>query len=528
MSRRATVARWFARVLPPALLGGLSLFAFAPFSFWPLAPVSLALAFGLIEVAPTRRRAFLTGWAYGFGYFIAATHWIYISLHDFGGLPAPAAVLAIVLLSAFLALYPALAAWGARRLAGEHRAALHLAALPAAWLLSEWLRGWVLTGFPWSAIGYTQIPDGPLAPYASVLGIYGVGGIVAWWSGALAWLLGRKVDKRDIPVVAAMAALGLGGLALSRVDWTAPTGKPLRVSLLQGAIPQNQKWGEDDLIFNLRVYYKLVHDAKGELLVLPETAFPVFLKERPGYYTSPAVGEAAERRYPTLDPEYLDDVLKVAAGKHAALISGVPRFAPDGDHYYNGAVLLTDPAYPGNYKSHLVPFGEFIPLRWAIGWIYAILQMPLDDFTPGGKDQPPLKVHDQRIAADICYEDIFGEELLDGAKRATMLLNLSNLAWFDGSVALAQHGQIAQARAIETGRTMLLATNTGTTAVVDPHGRYLARLPERKMMVLETTVQGYDGITPYMRWGNALAVLMGLAGVGMAWRLRRSGEAVSR
>jgi apolipoprotein N-acyltransferase len=509
-------------VLPPALLGGITLFAFAPFSYWSLALISLALAFAMVGMADSPRRAASLAWSYGLGYFIAATHWIYISLHDYGGLPAPAAVLAVLALAAFLALYPALAAWAATRLAGGRRHRLLLLTLPACWLISEWLRGWVLTGFPWEAIGYSQIPDGPLAAYAPVLGIYGVGGMVAWLAGAAAWLLGRRPTQRDIAVAALAAVLLLGGWALRAVQWTHPVGQPLRVALLQGAIPQNQKWGWDDLLFNIRTYYQLLHRAEGDLIVMPETAFPIFLQEGPGYYLDPAAGKAAERRFPTLDQGVLDAMLTEATSKHAALISGVPRFSRDGLHYLNGAVLLSDPARPGNYKSHLVPFGEYVPVRWAIGWIYNILQMPLDDFTPDQPDQPPLRVADQRIAANICYEDIFGEELLPGARQATILLNLSNLAWFDGSVALAQHGQIAQARSLETGRPAMLATNTGTTAIVGPNGQYLARLPERRALVLQARVQGYAGTTPYMYWGNLPALLLALFLVAMAGFLRRS------
>jgi apolipoprotein N-acyltransferase len=517
---RARLIRWLRHGLPPVMLGGITLFAFAPFSFWPLAILSLALAFGMIDVAPSARRAAWLGWAYGLGYFLAATHWIYISLHDYGGLPAIPAMLAVLLLAAFLALYPALAAWVARRVTGEHRAALLLAALPAMWLLTEWLRGWVFTGFPWSAIGYTQVPAGPLAGYLPVVGIYGVGGMLAWLAGAAAWLLGRRPDRHDALVVLAAVGLCAGGIGLSRVSWTEPVGKPLQVALLQGAIPQNQKWGLDDLLFNLRTYYRLMDAAQGELIVLPETAFPVFLHESPSYYLKPEAGRAAERRFPLLPDDYLAMMLDKAHSKQAALIAGVPRFGRDGAHYYNGAVLLSDPTRPGNYKSHLVPFGEYVPMRWLIGWIYRILQMPLDDFAPGPSEQAPLQIGDQRIAANICYEDIFGEELLGSVRNATILLNLSNLAWFDGSVALAQHGQIAQARSIETGRPSLLATNSGTTAVVRADGQYQATLPERKPMILQATVQGRTGRTPYMRWGNVAALALAVAGLLIARRLK--------
>jgi apolipoprotein N-acyltransferase len=516
------VARFVARTLPPAVLGAVTLFAYAPFSFWPLMLLSLGLLFGLVEVAATPREAALAGWGFGLGFFLAATHWIYISLHDFGGLPMVPTVLAIAALSAFLALYPALAMWAARRIAGEHRAALHLLALPACWLLSEWLRGWLLTGFPWSSIGYTQIPDGPLAGFAPVLGIYGVGGLLAAMAGALAWLLGRRVSRASLAALVGAGLLVGLGLLLGRIEWTHPIGKPLRISLLQGAIPQSEKWGDEVLVFNLRTYQQMIHEARGDLLVLPETAFPVFLHEAPGYYTDEKRGRASEKRFSVLGDDFIDGLVQDAQGKGAAIIAGVPRFTRDGAHYLNAAVLLTDARRPSYYKAHLVPFGEFVPLRGLIGWIYSILDMPLDDFSAGATNQAPLLVKDQRIAANICYEDIFGEELLANARGATMLLNLSNLAWFDGSVALAQHGQIAQARSLETGRPSMLATNSGTTAVVDPHGQYRTRLPERVQGILQSTIQGYEGTTPYLIWGNKAALaLAAMAALLAGWMRRR-------
>ncbi|MBV8466035.1 MAG: apolipoprotein N-acyltransferase [Burkholderiales bacterium] len=494
--------RALARMVPSALLGAVTLFAFAPFGLWPILPVSLALAFGMIEVAPSQRRAVAQGWAWGFGFFLANVHWIYIALHTFGDLPAPLAVLAVAALAAFLALYPALATWAARRLSGESRAALLLCALPACWMLSEWLRGWVFTGFPWAAIGYSQIPGGPLAGFAPVLGIYGVGGMLAALSGFLAWLMGRHLDRRTAYGFALAAAVCIGGVVLQRVQWTRPAGKPLKVALLQGAIPQNRKWGYEDLRYNLQVYYDQVHQADADLIVTPETAFPIFLHEVPA--------------------DYLDDLIADANQKHAALIIGAPTLNAKSKNYYNGAVLVTDPKRPANYKSHLVPFGEYVPLHPIFGWVYEnLLHIPYNDFTPGGQTQAPLPVRDQRVAADICYEDIFGEELIGNASHATILLNMSNLAWFDGSVALAQHGQIAQARALELGRPALLATNSGTTAIVAPNGRYQATLPERMPAILTGTVQGYDGNTPYMVWSNWAAVILALGVLAGSVQLRR-------
>ncbi|WP_269533721.1 apolipoprotein N-acyltransferase [Chitinimonas sp. BJYL2] len=504
MIKPAALLRRCLQAVPPILIGAMAVFGFAPFHFWPLVLVSLVLLFGLIDIAPSPRRAALIAWLWGLGYFAGTIHWIFISLHTFGGMPAPLAVLAVGGLAAFLGLYPALIAYAARRVAGNSRAILLLLALPALWLLGEWLRGWLFTGFPWAAVGYSQIPGGPLAGFAPLLGIYGVSGLLAGLAGLVTWLMGRRLDRLDLAAVLAAVVLCTVGYGLRHVVWTAPEGKPLKVALLQGAIPQNRKWGIDDLIYNLRTYYKLVYEAKADLLVLPETAFPIFLHDVP--------------------EDYLDSLLALARQQQADLITGVPRLDAESQRYYNGAVLLTDPRRPANYKAHLVPFGEYVPLRPLVQWVYDnILNMPLADFSPGAEVQKPLRVRDQRIAANICYEDLFGEELLPNARQATLLLNLSNLAWFDGSVALAQHGQISQARALETGRPMLRATNSGTTAVIDAHGNYLARLPEREVGILYATVQGRSGETPYLRFGNVpalLAALLMLIGA-RAWHRRQ-------
>jgi apolipoprotein N-acyltransferase len=225
-----------------------------------------------------------------------------------------------------------------------------------------------------------------------------------------------------------------------------------------------------------------------------------------------------------LPQDYLGDLIEMSNQKHAALIIGAPREDAKTKRYYNGAILLTDPQRASNYKAHLVPFGEYVPLHPLFGWVYDdLLHIPYNDFTPGANTQTPLVVRDQRIAANICYEDIFGEELIPNARNATILLNMSNLAWFDGSVALAQHGQIAQTRAIELGRPVLLATNSGTTALVNTDGRYQGTLPEGVQGILNVTVQGYEGTTPYMLWGNWLVI--GLAVVGLIGGvLMRRGE----
>jgi apolipoprotein N-acyltransferase len=186
--------------------------------------------------------------------------------------------------------------------------------------------------------------------------------------------------------------------------------------------------------------------------------------------------------------------------------------------YYNAVVSLGTSPTQGYAKSHLVPFGEFVPPGF--GWIVAVLRIPLSDFSRGSDGQRPLRLAGQRVALNVCYEDAFGPEIIRQLPEATLLANVSNVAWFGDSLAPAQHLRIARMRSIETGRTMLRATNTGVTAVIDPRGAVVGRLPSFSAGVLEASVQGYEGATPYVRAGNlpvvAAALLVAAAAVGFA------------
>lgn len=456
----------------------------------------------------------LFGLVYGTAYFLGTVHWLYIALHTFGGMPAILAAIAILGLTTFLGLYPALAAGAAYRLCASRQRGLALwLILPAVWALMEWVRGWLFTGFPWAVSGYSQIPDAPLAGFAPLIGVYGIGWLLAITAGGLVWLLQDwqqfGVKRRQAVAIGGVLVTWVGGVALVDIAWTQPVGQPIKVNLLQGNIAQDMKWEADALVPTLRTYYRMVeaadHDA--DLIVLPETAFPLFLHEIPA--------------------EYIASLEAAARSKNAGLLIGLPLLDTKRNDYYNAAVLLSDPKRPSYAKSHLVPFGEYVPLKPIFGWAYTtILKMPLAGFTPGGQRQAPMQIKGQRIAPHICYEDLFGEELLDNARDANILLNLSNLAWYDPSIALAQHGQIAQTRALETGRTILRSTNSGTTAIINPRGHYLARLPERVEGNLSGMAQGYAGVTPYMRWGNTLFLLLSclalMLGLGLTLRQQRT------
>jgi apolipoprotein N-acyltransferase len=464
------------------VLGALSILGFAPFdsyfAVWPAPTFTLAGLYWLWREA-TPRQAALRGLAWGSGFFLGGVSWIYVSLSQFSGMAPPLAALATLLFCLYLALFPALAGYLYRRLATADFWSDGLL-LAAIWTLTEWLRGTLFTGFPWLAIGYTQTPPSPLAGYAPVVGVYGISLIVAFLAALISQLWATK--HRTKPLLA-IGLILLGGQVLRGMAWTTPVGEPVTVSLLQGNIPQDVKWDPRRLALSIDRYLDLAQQNPAALTVLPETSLPLFFNEIPR------------------------DILR-GLTQHGAAIIGVAVATREGG-YTNGAVALTQQLEAQAYaKRHLVPFGEYQPPGFA--WFFRLARIPLSGFTPGASTQAPLEISGQRIAANICYEDVFGEELLAGLNQATMLLNLSNTAWFGDSLAQPQHLQIARMRALETGRVMLRATNTGMTAMILPDGHVAGALSPFSAGALRVDAQGYSGLTPYAGWGNLL--ILGVVG----------------
>ncbi len=470
------------RPLAAFALGAATVAGFAPFGIFILPFLTLAwLLRAWRDAAPAR--AALLGYAWGLGFFLAGVSWVYVSLKVFGGMPMPLAALATLLFCALLAVFPAAAGYGFARLrsGAAGRDALLAAGL---WALAEWLRGWVLTGFPWLILGYSQSPPSPLAGFAPVLGVYGIGLLVALAAALLA-----TGTRRELLPIAAFAGVGF---VLHGIAWTQPVGAPLTVALLQGDIPQGLKWDPQRATLSLETYAALAHGHAADLTVLPETAVPLFFDETPR--------------------ELLADLTEHGP----ALIGVAVRMRQDGmvGGYTNGAVAVSrrgaaDFDVQAYAKRHLVPFGEYAPPGFS--WFFRLASIPMSDFTAGPPRQAPLAVAGQKIAPNICYEDLFGEELIRALPAATLLVNMSNTAWFGDSLAQPQHLQIARMRAMETGRPMLRATNTGMTAAIAPDGGVAAVLAPFSTGALVVETQGYAGATPFVRYGNTAAVMLALA-----------------
>lgn len=433
------------------------------------------------------------------GGYTAGLYWIYISLHVYGQMPAWLALIGTGLLSAYVALYAvgAAATCNALRLRLADRSTpLVIAAVVT---LFEWLRGHLFTGFPWLAVGYLAV-DTPVSGLAPVLGSYGVG----FAAVLVLALMAQAIRFRYWSALIAAAALLAIGFALGMSSFTEPVGRPLRAALVQGAIPQSMKFDPARELQSITTQLELARGATtpgaAHVIVFPETALV-----RPWEFAPPDVREAFHR---------------LANTSNATVMLGLPM--RDADGYRNSLIAVDGQTPPdhvaGRYdKHHLVPFGEFIP--WGFRWFVNAMNMPLGDFKRGAAVQGPIAVRDQRIGVNICFEDLFGEEIIRplhpsraATDQPTILLNVSNLAWFGNTIALSQHLAIARMRSMETGRPTLRATNTGATAAIDHRGRVLDMLPFGESRLLITQVQGMQGTTPFSRWGNvpimAVSVLL--------------------
>ena len=480
-----------------ALAGGASLFSFEPFGWWPLQFLLLGWLFYQVGLGNSVKRATLLGWAFGFGWSVGAMHWLYILMTRFAHLPAILGAIGIVLLGLYMGLFGAFATGVAtwlRRRWSLPLVPFVLLVLPVSWGVSEWMRGWVFTGFPWSVSGYAHNTS-PLAGYAPLIGVYGIGILVALCGGCLVLL-----TQRARPLaIGLLGAVLVSGFALRYVEWTQETGQPITVRLLQGNVPQDHKFDYVFLSSILQKYQAMITAAPADLIATPETAIPSFPQELP--------------------PGYLENLQRFASSSGSTLAVGIPLL--DGPRQYaNSVIALSPQPSPYRYdKAHLVPFGEFIPPGFR--WFTDMLNIPLNDATRGKVMQAPFAVKDQLVLPNICYEDVFGEEiayqLRNAPRPATLLLNMSNLSWYGQSYAIPQHLQISRMRTLETGRPMLRSTNDGATALIDGRGRVVQVLPFYKEGVLTATVRGTTGMTPFIRFGNYAFLVLGALALLGAW-----------
>jgi apolipoprotein N-acyltransferase len=461
--------------------------AFAPAGLYPLAVACPLVLLLLWEGAAPRRAAWL-GLAYGAGLFFAGTYWIYTAVHVFGKAPIWLALFLMAGLVAIMSAWYALLGWLVARYVPRPSLLRWLVAVPAAWTLVEWLRGWVLSGFPWLEVGYAH-SDSPLAGFAPLGGVH----LVTWVSmltagAALALLRGTQKDKAAAAVIAVVAwtvGAGLWGRA-----WTRPAGEPVSVAIVQPAIPQDLKWEDSHRDETLALFRRMTEDAFGaRLIVWPEAALPML----------------AHEAGPWLARMWED------AQRHGSdLMLGLLRYDADGKRYYNGLLALSGDEAGWYYKRRLVPFGEFFPVPAFVRSWMRLMSLTYVDMTPGDDDQPPVDAAGQKVGVTICYEDAYGAEQLAVLEQATLLVNVTNNAWFGDSTAPHQQLQMARFRALEAGRFLARATSNGISAIIGPDGEVLGRAAQFVPEVLKGSVTPLGGLTPYARTGN-WPVLLGCA-----------------
>ena len=501
-------------------------FAPDPLPTWALSPLELITLAWLAQCvwrAPTARMAARRAWLFALAHFVVGLYWLTISMHTYGLMPLPLAILALIALSAFLAFYVSLAAAIAHKISAQqllnikHTPSKLIAAAlvwAAAWTLCEWLRGTLFTGFGWLNSGYAHI-DSWFAGWAPVLGVYGVTFATAFTAAALAAMVSsaqRAPAHQPKNAVVGLLALALfiAGLSLKHYAWTSNHGQPLLVRLVQGNIEQDLKFSPSHIQHTIETHLRLAAAPTSSgapspgLVLLPETALAVFQHQlNPSVWNAWRV-LATERQSTLMMGAALYDR---ATGTYTNSVIGI-------DHTTSLEALTSGHPAMRYDKHHLVPFGEFVP--WGFRWFVDLLAIPMGDFNRGLKQQRPFAVADQYIAPNICYEDVFGDELLPALQSGTpvssqsgahsagasILANFSNLGWFGDSWALRQHWQMARMRALETSRPMLRATNTGMTGAIDPQGNTLASLPPHRAAVMDISVQGQRGLTPYSSLGN--------------------------
>ncbi|HEU4781493.1 MAG TPA: apolipoprotein N-acyltransferase [Steroidobacteraceae bacterium] len=506
MKLRQIVERRFAGSAIAFVAGMVLALSFAPFGWWPLAILMPALLMWLWDGASPRRAAVVGFW-FNAGTFSVGTYWLYIAIKQIGHAPLVLALFLMIGLVVIMGAYHALLGWAVAKFLPARGPVRWLVGIPGAWLFIEWWRSWFLSGFGWLALGYAHT-DNWLGGLAPVIGQFGLGLLTLILAGAVVTLL--LGDKRARIVSGALFALiWVAAFVMRDLEWTKPYSRPISVAVVQGAIPQDEKWLTDNLEAILELYKTRTREAHGaDLIVWPESAIPDLANNHIDFYR---------------------EVYQEASARGSSLMVGTLRADENtktGEEEFFNSVLSMDKATPGvgwYDKHHLVPFTEFVPVPGFVRQWLRLMSLPYSDFNRGAAQQAPLEAAGQRISASVCYEDAYGATQLPALRTATMLVNVTNDAWFGRSTARHQHLQISRMRSLEAGRPMVRAANDGVSAVIGHRGEILAKAPEYEANVLRAELQPRIGLTPFARAGNWLVVCLALVFfLGSAYLRRRS------
>ena len=468
----------FHTYLIPFLLGTISVLAFAPFNLYPLIILTII---SLLFITKNSELANIKCFIFGSGFFVAGIYWIFICLQQFGGMPPLGALLSTLTLCLFLALF-----FLPFSLFNQYKNNIFF--IPAFFTLIELLRSFIFTGFPWLSLGYSQVPNSPLVGYLPILGIHGITFLVVLSSALILKLVSN--DSKKLFFLIFLILIWGGGQYLKGIEWSKPIGETLGTSLIQGNISQDQKWNKDMVKKSLNHYEKLILNSDSSLIILPETSIPIEFNKIPKSFMKKIKDHAIHN-----DGHIILGAIELSRGR-----------------FYNSAFLIGK-NYEFYRKNHLVPFGEFIPFEKYLGYIYQNwLNIPFSNLSRGpNKSANLFKINELGFAINICYEDVFGNEIASDTRyfeKPNVLVNISNDAWYGKSIAAEQHLQISQARAIENKRMLIRSTNTGVTSFIDRNGNVLKKLPQFTSGSLDHDVQGYTGNTPYMLFNNFLIYLL--------------------
>lgn len=473
-----------------AVLAGMSLtLAFAPFSFFPLAIFSPAVLL-LLLTGLTPRQSFVRAWLFGAGFFGTGVYWVFISIHTYGNASILLAGIITAVFISLLALFIGLTGYLFNRCFPNPTHTTYLFGFPAIWTLIEWIRSWLFTGFPWLLLGDSQL-NSPLKYLAPLLGVYGVSLITLTCSGLLlnAYLKAKSRHYQSMAYyLIAIVTIGAISAALSSITWTKPIGKPVQVSLIQGNIAQEVKWSYNNIAPTLALYQDLSSkNWESNIIVWPEDAVPLSLQTA---------------------SEYIDQISDEAKKHNSTVITGIPVRNGNENNYFN-AVVAVGNDYSYYLKRRLVPFGEYTPFPGLLTSVMQRFNIPMSAMIPNPQTEiKPLLIQGLKIAAFICYEIAFPEQVRSNDEDVNMLLTVSNDGWFGRSIAQAQHLGMAQMRSLELAKPALFVSNTGITAIIKPNGNIQSRLPPHQVSVLTDTVQPMTGKTRWQTYGMDPVLLL--------------------
>ena len=475
VNNKAVIELWLA-----LLAGVVFVFAFAPFDVFPLVFVSLGMLFWLWLESDTPKRAFIIGWLFGLGQFGAGVSWMYVSLSTFGNMAPVLAGLAVFLLVMGLAIFPAVVGITQHFFKAQPAMVRLFFVMTPMWVLAEWVREWLFTGLPWLAAGYSQTSN-ILATWAPIGGIYLVSIVITLIVSSFLLLL----RKQFVVSGACLLIIAIASYYSSQQQWTQDNGEILSVKLVQGNVSIWDKWNPRKTSEILNNYISLSQQGNhSDLVIWPEAAAPLYLSELPDDFWT-----------------------RINQTNNSATMFGIVEHNSETGELYNSVISTQSSGDLGAYrKVQLVPFGEFLPLKFMLEWLLEYLQIPMSDFSAYKFNQTPIDVNGIKIGVSICYEDAFANVIRRSLPQANILVNVSEDAWFGNSLAPHQRLQMAQMRAIENGRSLIRVSNNGLSSIIDHRGKIRTIAPQFETIVLEGQAAARTGATPFSTWGHKLAL----------------------